>query len=161
MNSLQPLSLFFIWHNWAGSRGAADLRHNILIERTETLLNPFSRALRRFHEGPRGFSISTNSSIWGLPLRRGALTMIFDLGFKRPWSHSGFSHFFHLSTWLNVTVHGQNGSLCAMRADNSRDNIFSLLKSYLELSLKLHKARTIGCTWTSFSSNERRKRTLL
>lgn len=53
----------------------------------------------------------------------------------------------------------------AMRANNSHDNDFSLLKSYLEPSLKLHKAQQSVVRRTRFHQKrhftERRKRTIL
>lgn len=66
--------------------------------------------------------------------------MIFDLRFKRPRSHSDFGFFF-FSPHRGWMYHfRENGSLCAILSNNSHKNDSSLLKRYLELSLKLHKA---------------------
>lgn len=99
--TLSSLSLsvslsLFSWNNWTGSRGAADLRHNILIGRTETFFVSFFQGrCTAFMKVLMDFQ-SVLTAVFGDYYSGEELSQWYLTWGSKDRSHSDFSPFFSL-----------------------------------------------------------------
>lgn len=112
-----------------------------------SVLYHFSRALLCFYEGPCGFSISNNNSIWYQPFTERHQQWYLNSGFKRHENHSAslFSHFFlaWMVTYLpNSPTETEWGPFSAGRGAISKITSY-YLKDISSLLLN-YNAPTIG-----------------